>query len=515
MVDEAPIQPADAYEGENAGKIFSRHAASGRPAIIDVSRPDMPRQITYDALESNCDAVARALAASGLGVGGRIGILSLNRIEYLEVLFGAMRAGIVAVPLNNKLPPDDIEFVARDAGVEIIFCDALHRVLCPAGPRCVDFDDSGPDGYSGFIDPGIFEAVSPDPRLPAVQPYTSGSTGRPKGVLLGHAGQVWYTRTGVADRGQTTDDVILVAAPLCHKNALGNMKVILASGARAVLLSRFDAALFITCIERYRVTRITGVPPMMALLLAQKDLLARTDLSSITHIGMGSAPASDDLFVQLLAAFPNARLSFNFGTTEGGLVPFGSNHPKNCERPLKSIGTPLPGSEVRLVGGPDSDQGVLHLHNPGVMLGYHNLADETAARLRDGWYDTGDIMRRDADGWYYFVERGDDMFVCGAENVYPGEVESLVERHPEISQAAVIGVDDPIKGAVPHAFVVRERGSTLGEEDVKAFALANGPAYAHPRRVHFLDALPLTVSNKVDRQTLVQWAADARDKDHP
>jgi len=156
-------------------------------------------------------------------------------------------------------------------------------------------------------------------------------------------------------------------------------------------------------------------------------------------------------------------------------------------RPAGSIGTPYPGTEAKLIGGPAPDEGELVLRNPGNMLGYHNLPEETARRLRDGWYHTADICRRDAQGFYYFVGRTDDMFVCGGENIFPGEVQALLERHPAIHQALVMPFDHDMKGHVPYAFVVAKDGMTVDEEELKRFALANGPAYQHPRRVFFLE----------------------------
>ena len=144
---------------------------------------------------------------------------------------------------------------------------------------------------------------------------------------------------------------------------------------------------------------------------------------------------------------------------------------------------------------------------PALMPGYHNLPAKTAERMTaDGWYDSGDVMRRDADGFYYFVGRADDMFNCGGENVYPGEVESLLERHGDVLQACVVPVPDEIKGEKPVAFVVARAGSGLDEAAIKAHALANGPAYQHPRRVFLLERLPLAATNKIDRAALTKRA---------
>jgi acyl-CoA synthetase (AMP-forming)/AMP-acid ligase II len=485
----------------NVGTLLARHAGRWLTALVDLSRPATPRDIGYDALDAGCDAVAGALVARGLGPGDRVGILALNRPEYIETLFGTMRAGCVPVPLNVKLPAETLAYIARDAGLRLLFVDAGHRAVAPADVPAVDFDTS----YGEFAKPGRFTAHVPGPHDLCLQPYTSGSTGRPKGVLLDHAGQAWQIPTLVRARSLTPADRILVAAPLYHKNALVWAKVGLAAGSALVLLARFDARLYVDAIGRYRVTTLSGVPTMFQLILREREALEAIDRTTVRRIGVGSAPASPALFEALTRTFPNAVATNGYGVTEGGPVMFAS-HPDGRPRPLGSIGYPLEGAEVRLVGE-SPEQGVLHTRNPGVMRGYHNLPEETARRLRDGWFDTGDICRRDADGFYYFVGRADDMFVCGGENIYPGEVEAMLERHPDIVQAAVIAVEHELKGQVPVAFVVPRPGARLGEQDVKAWALAHGPAYQHPRRVLVVTELPLAGTNKIDRAALKAQAA--------
>jgi acyl-CoA synthetase (AMP-forming)/AMP-acid ligase II len=246
---------------------------------------------------------------------------------------------------------------------------------------------------------------------------------------------------------------------------------------------------------------------MMAMLLTRKDLLAKTDTTSVRTIMMGSAPSSPPLLKELKAHFPNAEALVVYGVTEGGPVPLGP-HPEGKPRQPGSLGVPYPGTEAKLVGGTSSDEGELVLKNPGILLGYHNLPEETAKRVRDGRYYTGDICRRDADGFYYFVGRTDDMFVSGGENIFPSEVEALLLRHPAVHQALVMPFDHELKGQVPYAFVVTKHGASVTEEDLKQFALANGPAYQHPRRVFFLDQFPLAGTNKIDRNKLRQWVTE-------
>ena len=485
----------------NLGTIFADHVAGTRVAAIDLSRAASPREVNYASLDAACNAAARGLLRKGFGKGDRIAVLALNRIEYLEVLFGAMRAGIVPVPLNVKLAPDLIRGIILDAGVRLVFADPDLAHLCPAGVERVLFD-ADHEGYRAFLDPGPFRAIETDPTVVAIQPYTSGSTGPPKGVLLNHAGQLWVHRAG---RWMKPDDSYIVAAPLYHKNALMTVKAVLLAGARMVLLPRFEANRYIESIARYHPHALSGVPAMFAMILRDRNILARVDTSSVRQISIGSAPASKRLLDQLDAVFRHPTVTLHYGITEGGPRVFGA-HPQGLPRPRGSVGYPLRDGEVTLVGGPNADQGVLWVRNPGVMLGYHNRPAMTAERLKDGWFITGDILRRDAQGFYYVVGRADDMFICGGENIFPHEVETLLEKHDDIVQAAVVPVDDEIKGQVPYAFVVKLAGADLSEEELKSFVLAHGPAYLHPRRIFFMDALPLASTNKVDRHALEAMA---------
>jgi len=501
-----PAPEPRGYSG-NLGLLFAAHAHEARTAIVDLYDPARPRSVSFRELDQLCNAVARGLARAGLGPGDRIGILSLNRTEFVAAFLGSLRAGVVPVPVNIKLAIETVAFILDDAGARLVFAEPALRRLCPAGTRIVEFGGSGNDGFERFIDPGPYTAFEPAPDSVAVQPYTSGSTGRPKGVLLTHYGQNWSRLVLTWSRRTNARDVILVAAPLYHKNALNAIKQGLTAGALLPLLPQFDVARYLDAIGRYHCTVISGVPTMMSMVLAQKDRLTATDVSSVRTVMMGSAPASRQLFDEIKRYFPRAEPLVVYGVTEGGPVPLGP-HPHGKPRPPGSIGVPYAGTEAKLVGGPAADHGELVVKNPGVLLAYHNLPEETARRIRDGWYYTGDICRRDADGFYYFVGRTDDMFVSGGENIFPIELESLLERHPAVHQALVLPFDHELKGQVPYAFVVLRAGHTASEDELKAFALANGPAYQHPRRVFFLEQLPLAGTNKVDQQQLRRHVAE-------
>lgn len=500
-----PLPEPRGYAG-NLGAPFAEHAQSDRVALIDLYDPAAPRPVTYRALDAQCNAVARGLVRAGLRPGDRIGILSLNRLEFVTTVFGAMRAGAVPVPVNIKLAAPTVAFILEDAGAKLVFAESGLRRLVPPALRIVDFDGHGPNGFVDFADPGTFELFEPAPDSVAIQPYTSGSTGRPKGVLLTHYGQNWSRRILAHTRGCTEADVILVAAPLYHKNALNALKQGFTAGATLPLMPRFDAERYIEAIGRHHCTIISGVPTMMSMVLKRKDLLERVDTKSVRTVMMGSAPSSPQLLEELRQWFPRAEPLVVYGVTEGGPVPLGP-HPDGKPRPPGSIGAPYAGTQARLVGGPSEDEGELAVKNPGILLGYHNLPEETARRVREGWYYTGDVCRRDADGFYYFLGRTDDMFVSGGENIFPIEVETVLERHPAVHQAFVLPFEHELKGAVPHAFIVLRKGAHTDEDDIKRFAIANGPAYQHPRRVYFLDALPLAGTNKVDKAALRRLAA--------
>ncbi len=483
----------------NLGDLVAPSQDLAATALIDCLDWERPVHYSHGDMDRLARSVANGLRRKGLIPGQRIGILAANRAEFLAAYFGSMRAGLVAVPINHKFPRATIEFVLQDADVRLVFCDAARRSLLPAGMPTVEFESDWP----GFLGPPEFDTVHPDPGAIAMILYTSGSTGRPKGVPLDHEGHLWTVRSRIAP-GPFKDQRLLVAAPLFHMNALGSAKFALAAQASMVLMPQFDARHYIEAIGRYGVTWVTSVPTMIAMAVREKETLARTDLSSVRTVRMGSAPITQKLVDDVRRVFPAATVLNSYGTTEAGPVMFGPS-PEGKKKPDIALGWPMPGVEVRLVDadGCDADEGVLWIRTPANMKGYLNLPQKTAEVLTpDGWYISGDVFRRDEQGAYFFVGRADDMFVCGGENIYPGEVEHMLETHPDIMQSCVVAVPDEIKGAKPFAFVIPRPGATLTEDDVKQYALANAPAYQHPRQVTFMGEFPLAGTNKVDRKIL-------------
>jgi long-chain acyl-CoA synthetase len=483
-----------AHAAPNLGLLFREVPPEGT-AILDLGAAPA-RKISYGELDRLCDAFARGLRREGLGRGDRIAILALNSWAYIVAVFGAMRLGAVPVLVNVKLPKETVAYILQDSAAKLAFAE---RPLAPmAGNLPVVRLDSD---FEGFLDFDEIEPASVAAGDLSMLLYTSGTTGQPKGVLLHHGGQNWAADVLTAYRRIRRSDRILISAPFYHKNAIVAIKTALLPGACLAILPRFDAAATIAAMEQHRLTMLTGVPTIMSLILLE-PALATADKSSVRVLSMGSSPASDRLLADLHTQFPAAEIHLNYGSTEGGPIMLGWYHPEGLPRPPHSIGFPMPGCEWKLVNGPRANEGELYVRSPGVAKGYLNLPQATAARFEDGWYKTGDILRHDANGWFYFVSRVDDMFVSGGENVFPQEVEALLERHSGVRQAAVIAVPHELKGMVPAAFVVRQAGAQIDEAALKAFALAHGPAYAHPRNIIFVEAIPLTGTNKIDRAAL-------------
>jgi len=484
---------------DNQGAAISDEVPEDSLALIDVGGNGEGRHYNYGELIRLSGGFARGLLKRGLQRGDAVAIFSANRAEFLIAFLGTLQAGLIAVPVNWKLPSDTIAFILDDCQAKLIVGDDERLRLAPQHLLRVSFDTA----FAQFLDNGPFAAVKMQSDDPAMFLYTSGSTGRPKGVVLSHYSHLWcmhQRKRGPGSYGLRS----LVAAPLYHMNALAVCQNAFNQGDTIILLPSFTTKGFVEAAAKYRADILTAVPTMIAMIMREKDVLASSDLSTVTAVRMGSAPLTQSLIDRVREVFPRALIANGYGTTEAGPIVFGP-HPRGLPQPPLSTGYPHPAVQLRLSrdGQSVSDEGVLEMKCPAVMTRYHNLPDATAKVITaDGYYRTGDVFRRDENGFFFFVGRADDMFVCGGENIYPGEVEKMLERHPDIHQAAILPIADELKGFKPIAFVVRSRGSETNENDVKQYALENAPAYQHPRRVIFVDEMPLAGTNKIDKRVL-------------
>jgi len=487
----------------NLGALPRSEQRDNRVAVIDLLDVDAPRIYTHGELNDLIDGVAGFLTSHGLSKGARVAILALNRVEYIATYLGIMRARMVAVPVNIKLPASTVDYVLKDSDVSFVFCDG-DRAAMAAGIPSLNFDDLGPDGFAAQIAQTPFETIDAKAGDVAQILYTSGSTGVPKGVPLTHAGMLWAlegaTRSGLEGERQ------IVAQPLFHMNGLMVVKSVLRNGSSIVVMPTFDARLYADALVRWQVTRVFAVPTMFARVL-QEIAGKSLDFSHITNITLSSAPTTEALIRKVADAF-GAIVDVSFGCTEAGPRLFGP-HPAGLPKPILALGAAVPGCDIVLEAeSVTATEGVLVVRNPVVMSGYLNLPEKTADVLHDGWYRTGDVIRRDENGFYYFVGRADDMFICSGENIYPGDVEKMLERHPAVQQAAVVPLADEVRGQMPAAFVVIRKDMETSVEEIRAFSIANGPAYQHPRRIAFVSDLPLAGTNKIDRRALLAAAAE-------
>ncbi len=471
----------------NIAELLNQNPTPSDVALIDRSKKPA-LEVSVAEITNQVHVFAQAMVDLGLTPGSRIGLLAGNLGEYYTVMFGAPAAGMVFVPLNTRLPESTLQYIIQDADLKLLITDVSHAEFSADVPKVVIGSEQWGEMMGGAPASNTMD-VEPDDV--AIQIYTSGSTGKPKGVLLSHEN---VTFTVLEYGAALPGEVMLVSAPLYHKNASMASKLAFASGGKVVLLPQFSPGEY--------------VPTMYALVTAELQKAPdQHDLSSVQRVLIGSAPLTEALFDDVQALFPEALVTNGYGTTEA-VLEFGP-HPEDLPRPKISLGCEHPSVQLKLVDpdtGAESDRGELWVKSKGVMLGYHGLPEANAERLTDGWYHTGDLMHRDEDGWYFFVGRVDDMFVCAGENIYPDSVEQMLEHHPSVHQAVVVPVRDELKGQLPTAFIRSEAGVQMSADDIKEYALKNGPAYAHPRHVWFVDEIPLASTAKIDRTQLIKNA---------
>ncbi len=498
--------------------------ASDTPGAAAIVQGDLT--LNYASFADRVRSTGRLLRQLGVAPENRVALLFGNDHRFLEALLAVLYVGAVAVPLNTRSGVSALRHVVADCATSLIVAhDTLAqlagalaspvraRVLVTCGHDGWDVSHARPLTRQDTGRSDAPHAVSGDTI--ALQPYTSGSTGLPKGCLLTHGGQYWNAVT-TRDVWHLNDtDRGLVTAPLYHKNAMiCVVKPMLLAGGTIVIGSSADPAGIPAEVARHHCTYTTGVPATYQMLLDSGEH-NRQDLSSLRFVICGSAPLPE-AFGRRVSAALGVPVIEAYGLTEGG--PQVLMSPREGEPRFGKAGQAMPGGEVRLldirdmpadgVEGvpqvPVGSVGEMWVRNPGVTAGYFALPDVTAARISsDGWLRTGDLATVDTDGFYTVFGRADDMINVGGENVYPIEVERLLLAMPQIRQVVVVAVPHPTKGQVPVAFV---QADGLTQEQVKAHALTEGAAHAHPRHVWFIDDFPLGGTGKIDRAALTEQA---------
>jgi long-chain acyl-CoA synthetase len=488
-----------------------RRQAAARPG--DPSYSCAETDLTWRQTDERTSRLAAALYARGLRHGDRVAILARACHRYWEVHFGCAKAGLVVVPVNHRLQAAEVKHILSDVGAKAAVVDARLADVAAAAdiPLRLGFGHGHgqPLDYEAML--AEYEPVPPPVTLSSedlnVIAYTSGTTGTAKGAMLTHRGSVLSAYGyGMANRFRSDDVVLTCMPPYVLRGQSAGLSPALA-GAH-VVMADFVASEVVDIIQRRRVTQLQLAPAMITLLLREPDL-ARRDLSSLRAIWTGGAPIRPSELQRFGDVFGDV-LGSTFGMTEAtgvaGMRYRLSDDPSDLGR-LRSIGRPLPllDVEVRRPDGSvadDDEVGEIVVRGDTVMTGYWNAPEATAAVLRDGWYHTGDMARRDSDGYLYLVDRRVDVIVSGGINVYSLEVEQVINRIPGVVESAVVGIPHELWGEAVAAFVVCEPGAAISESAVIARCRAELAHFKAPQIARFPAELPRNAMGKLDKRAL-------------
>ena len=497
---------------------------------------------------AEADRTARALAAAlsgelGLRPGDRVALMLQNVPQMPIAVQAVWRCGGVATAVNPMNRERELRHQLADSGARVVFClESLYEVVaaaregtavehvvsvselepleevpaalaghrrldCPGAVRWADLVAGG----------GEAEAVEVGLDAPAFITYTSGTTGVPKGAINAHRAVIHNAEALTAWAALGPGDVTVAMAPLFHITGLVcHMATARVSATPLLLLYRFDPGEILRLIEHWRGSYVIGPLTGFIAMLDHPSFPGR-DLSSLTKVASGGAPVYATV-VERWERATGAYMHNTYGLTETAapshLVPFGERAPIDPDTGALSVGRPVPGSESRVVRVEDGaeaeagEEGEILTRGPAVTPGYWQRPEESAEALEDGWLHTGDVGKRDADGWWFLVDRIKDMINVSGFKVWPREVEDALFRHPAVAEASVVGAPDEYRGEIPVAYVVRREGAGLDEESLTAHCRTELAAYKIPRRVEFVAEIPKTLTGKPLRRELRERSRD-------
>ncbi|MCD2198190.1 long-chain fatty acid--CoA ligase [Actinomycetospora endophytica] len=467
--------------------------------------------ITYDELSERAAAVAARLRAHGLAPGDRVGLVSANVPAFPVAFYGALMAGCAVVPMNPLLTGREIDYYLEDSSARAVVAaeSVAGAARETAGARdlpVVELADSGQLDDSGQpAEEGPSVAERTDDDL-AVVLYTSGTTGQPKGAMLTHANLTSNARTAAETLIRATpDDVIMGCLPLFHVFGLTcGLNAAVLSGASLALLPRFDAGRALQTISWHRVTVFEGVPTMYSAMMGVPDAGSH-DTSSLRTCLSGGAAMPGEVLRGFEETFGCAILE-GYGLSETS--PIVSFNQPDQERRVGSIGTPVRGVEVRVVGEDGADVapgevGEIAVRGECLMAGYLDRPEATAESIPDGWFRTGDLARADDDGYLFIVDRKKQLIIRGGYNVYPREIEEVLYEHPAIAEAAVIGLKHPSLGEEVGAAVAIAPDAEFDPDAIRAFCKERVAPYKYPRHIWQVDELPKGPTGKIQHRDVV------------
>jgi fatty-acyl-CoA synthase len=485
---------------------------------------DSRRRLTYAQWDERASRLANGLLGLGLVPGDRVALLAYNCLEWMELYAALARAGLVAVPINFRLTPPEIGYIASHSEARAFIAqdvltdrvEAIRGELVLAPGACMAFGDAVPAGWASYE--GLIGGAAATPPPVVVKPadmsalmYTSGTTGRPKGAIRSHEGSTLIALATALEMGFSARDTALLVMPMCHANSLYFSHTFVHLGATCVIDDRrsFDPEALLATLAGDRVTFTSLVPTHYIMMLGLPEATkARYDVSAVEKLMISSAPARPDTKRAIMAFFANAQLHELYGSTEAGWVTLLRPHEQFDH--LGSVGREWAGSgAIRLLDAdgrevPDGEVGELFSRSPYAFDGYWKNPEKTAEAFRGDWCSVGDMARRDAQGYIHLVDRKSNMIISGGENVYPSEVEAVLGAHPKVKDVAVIGLPHDKWGEAVHAVVVLHDGHEADEAELLDWCRGRIAGYKRPqtiRRVHEAQ-MPRTATGKILHRVL-------------
>lgn len=487
---------------------LARKRAELSPDAVAFHEVETGRAFSFKCINDRADRIAGALGRLGIRPGQRIAILCHNCAAFFEILLGCAKAGVILVPLNWRQTPAELAPIMADCGAQLLLHDEATAGLAKEVAEVVRVRPISFAEYEADLPrnspSSTFSRAWPTDQVWYLL-YTSGTTGKPKAVIQ-TVGMVLANYVNIQQPTMLTSaDSTVNFLPLFHTAGINllAMPVFLAGGTSFVL-PKFDVEPVLKLIEARQFTLFFGVPAIYQA-ISLHPAFATIDLTGVRHWGCGGAPLPENLIRAFLAK--GVRVCNGMGMTETGPTVFLMDAEHAAEK-IGSVGKPQLLADVRLVDADghdvaDGERGELLFRGPGITPGYFENPQATQAAIDgDGWLRSGDVGLRDADGYYYIVDRIKDMYISGGENVYPAEVEAVLMSHPDVLEAAVVGIADDKWGEVGHAVLTVRPGRTADVEKLRKYARERLAAYKVPKLITLIDEFPRTAAGKIQKHLL-------------
>src|SRR6266851_7987342 len=495
--------------------LLARRVEAVADKVFLISEAD-GRQFTYAEFHAAVNRVAGVLTKYGIRKGDAVGLLLRNSAEYVIAYFACWRLGAVAGPINSLLKAQEISYVISNSEAKALLVNSEYLALVDGirteitTVQAVITFDSEAEVTGKFADDGT-TGLPPVPEInsedEAIIIYTSGTTGKPKGCLLTHANLITNAKQISNWLGFTERDRLLSLMPLFHMNAVSvTTMAALYGGGSTVVSPKFSVSRFWQVISDYQITSFGSVATMLSMLLSiyPKGVPEGLRTDQLRFAMCGSAPVPAEVLKRFEETF-HCLVVEGYGLSESTCRST-FNPPDERRRP-GSCGLPI-GNEMKVVDDddrevPDGTLGEIVLRGENILKSYYKNPEATASAFRNGWFHTGDIGYRDADGFFYIVDRKSDMIIRGGENIYPREIDEVLYQHPAIAAAAAIGVQDPLYGEEVAAFIVLKPGTEATEEEIIAFCRVRLADYKCPKIVRFVEEIPKGPTGKLLKRELV------------